>query len=115
MGELGCMRCYADCGRKKIIVDPGCRLSYQRHHYRSERWIVVEGVASVIKDGVSATLKYGESVELPSMCLHRLMNETDAILIVIEVQYGSLLSEHDIERIDDDYFRCIPVGKHAEQ
>lgn len=90
---------------KKIRVNPGCRLSYQRHQFRSERWVVVEGIATVIKEGSKSILAYGDSVEIPRMCLHRLMNDSDSILVVIEVQYGPLLSEQDIERIEDDYSR----------
>ena len=32
---------------KRIVVDPGQRLSLQMHHHRAEHWIVVSGVAEV--------------------------------------------------------------------
>lgn len=90
---------------KKIYIHPGGRLSYQRHEHRVERWIVVEGTATVTIDGKLMQLAYGESIEIPCRCLHRLANATDSNLVVIEIQYGNILSELDIERIDDDYSR----------
>ena len=91
---------------KKIRVNSGCKLSYRRHQFRSERWVVVEGIATVIIDGSKSTLAYGDTIEIPRMSLHRLMNDSDSILVVIEVQYGTILSEEDIERIEDDYSKC---------
>ena len=33
---------------KKIVVKPGSQLSLQRHKFRSEHWVVVDGTAEVI-------------------------------------------------------------------
>lgn len=90
---------------KKIVVVPGGRLSLQRHRFRSERWIVVEGVATVQKDDELFTLHPGQCAYLPQMSKHRLTNESDAPTTIIEIQYGEQLSEDDIERFDDDYGR----------
>src|SRR6202790_3350640 len=35
---------------KRIIVKPGSRLSLQKHHHRSEHWIVVRGAARSLSD-----------------------------------------------------------------
>ena len=35
---------------KKIVVKPGSQLSLQRHKFRSEHWVVVDGTAEVIKE-----------------------------------------------------------------
>ena len=40
-----------NCKIKKIIVDPNSQLSYQSHKYRSEHWIVLKGVATILKEG----------------------------------------------------------------
>jgi len=91
---------------KKLVVEPGKRISLQRHRYRTERWIVVAGVATVRKDDATMHLAPGEGVLLPQGCLHRLGNETDSPAILIELQFGAPLSEDDIERFTDDYGRA---------
>ena len=90
---------------KKIVVEPGCRISLQRHRFRSERWIVVEGAATVQKDDEVFTLHPGQCAFLPQMCKHRLSNEGTVPATLIEIQYGEMLSEEDIERFNDDYGR----------
>lgn len=90
---------------KRIEVLPGNRISLQRHQHRSERWIVVEGVASVIRNEEKIIVYPGESVVIPCKCIHRLANEGDSVLVVVEIQYGNFLSEEDIERFNDDYGR----------
>lgn len=90
---------------KKITLIPGARISLQRHKFRSERWIVVEGTASIRQGMQLKKLCAGESAYLPKLCLHRLANEEDQPLVLIEVQFGEILSEDDIERFDDDYGR----------
>ncbi len=32
---------------KRIVVNPGAKLSLQKHHHRSEHWVVVKGTAEV--------------------------------------------------------------------
>lgn len=92
---------------KKLTVNPGRRISLQRHRFRSERWILMEGVATVQRDRETSLLRPGDGVMIPQNCLHRLSNDTDAPITVLEVQFGELLSEDDIERFDDDF------GRHA--
>ncbi len=93
---------------KQIVVNPGGRLSLQRHQHRVEHWIVAQGVATVEIDGVTRQVVEGEAVNLPRGCCHRLSNEAEEQLVVIELQQGDILSEDDIERIDDDYNRDTP-------
>lgn len=90
---------------KKLVIDPGRRISLQRHRFRSERWIVVDGVACVQKDGEVIHLNPGEGVFLPQGCMHRLANDSSEPATIIEIQFGELLSEDDIERFNDDYGR----------
>ena len=90
---------------KKLTVDPGKRISLQRHRYRSERWMVVDGTAAVQCDGQLYHIGPGEQIFLPKGCLHRLGNDTEKPVTVIEIQFGEVLSEDDIERFTDDYGR----------
>lgn len=90
---------------KKIMVLPGERLSLQRHRHRTERWIVTEGVATAYCDGTVTHLRVGESISIPKRSIHRLSNEQDTPLALIEIQLGDTLTEDDIERFTDDYGR----------
>ncbi len=91
---------------KRIHVNPGCRLSYQEHAFRSEHWVVIAGVATAIVDGELYTAHPGESVDVPQGAKHRLVNEGTEELVIVEVQRGTYTGEDDIVRHEDDYGRA---------
>ena len=88
---------------KRIHVLVGAALSLQSHNYRSEHWVVVSGSATVRRDDEVVTLESNQSVYIKAGQKHRLANETEDPLIVIEVQTGSYLGEDDIIRYEDFY------------
>ena len=90
---------------KRIIVKPGSRLSLQKHHHRSEHWIVVRGTALVTVNDLVKTVHENESIYIPMGAVHRLENPGKILLELIEVQTGSYFGEDDIIRIEDDYRR----------
>ncbi|MFM7345561.1 MAG: phosphomannose isomerase type II C-terminal cupin domain [Tagaea sp.] len=90
---------------KRIEVAPGHRLSLQRHEGREERWVIVAGSAVVTLGARTRRLGPGGTVRIPKRAIHRLENDGDAPLILIEIQYGARLDEADIERLADDYAR----------
>ena len=90
---------------KRIIVKPGSRLSLQKHHHRSEHWIVVRGTALVTINELVKTVHENESIYIPMGAVHRLENPGKILLELIEVQTGSYFGEDDIIRIEDDYRR----------
>jgi len=90
---------------KRIIVRPGGRLSLQKHHHRSEHWIVVRGAARVTVNEQVKTVHENESIYIPIGAVHRLENPGKIQLELIEVQTGSYFGEDDIIRIEDDYRR----------
>jgi len=90
---------------KRLVVNPGKKLSLQMHHHRAEHWVVVEGIATVTKGEEVFRLNVNESTYIPLETKHRLENEGDEPLEVIEVQSGSYLGEDDIVRFDDDFGR----------
>lgn len=90
---------------KLIEVKPGSRLSLQKHHHRSEHWIVVTGTANVTRDGEQIEVHSNESIFLPVGCIHRLENCGKVPLEFIEVQVGEYLGEDDIVRLEDDWAR----------
>src|ERR1700730_10144332 len=91
---------------KRIVVRPGGRLSLQRHHHRSEHWIVVRGAAQVTVNELVKIVHENESIYIPIGATHRLENPGKIQLELIEVQTGSYLGEDDIIRIEDDYRRA---------
>ncbi|MDR6304222.1 mannose-1-phosphate guanylyltransferase/mannose-1-phosphate guanylyltransferase/mannose-6-phosphate isomerase [Nitrobacter vulgaris] len=90
---------------KRITVKAGDRLSLQKHHHRSEHWIVVRGTARVTVDDVVKIVHENESIYIPIGAVHRLENPGKIPLELIEVQTGSYLGDDDIVRIEDDYRR----------
>lgn len=90
---------------KRIVVKAGGRLSLQKHHHRSEHWVVVRGTALVTLDGAEKMVHENESIYIPIGTTHRLENPGKIPLELIEVQTGSYLGEDDIIRIEDDYRR----------
>jgi len=90
---------------KRMTVNPGEILSLQSHENRSEFWYVSEGIATVECDDNVFDLKKHESTNIPQKSKHRLSNNSNEVLKVIEVQIGDLLSEKDITRYEDRYER----------
>ena len=90
---------------KNIVVKPYCKLSLQSHKHRSEHWVIVEGRAEVTINDKITTLEPNQSTYIPSETKHRLANNYDKNLILIEVWYGDSLDEEDITRYEDIYNR----------
>ena len=90
---------------KRIEVKPKKRLSLQRHKYRNEHWIVVSGTATITINDKTFTLDQNESTYIKAGDIHRLLNDTNEPLVIIEAQVGSYTGEDDIERLEDDYKR----------
>ena len=98
---------------KRIVVNPGAKLSLQMHHHRAEHWIVVKGTAEVTNGDETFLLGENESTFIPLGHAHRLANPGKVPLEIIEVQSGSYLGEDDIVRFEDTYGRA-PVVQTAK-
>jgi cytidyltransferase-like protein len=89
---------------KELTVEPKKYLSMQRHNSRLELWFVAEGTATVYTINSSSDEEldgvYGKfrSINIAANQWHRLVNETDKPLKIIEIQYGEECIEEDIER-----------------
>jgi cytidyltransferase-like protein len=89
---------------KELTVNPKTCLSMQRHQDRAEHWFVAEGTATVYSIDQSSDMDLlGEYVQHQHIHInrtqwHKLCNETDQPLRVIEIQYGENCVEEDIER-----------------
>ncbi|MDA3946195.1 MAG: mannose-1-phosphate guanylyltransferase/mannose-6-phosphate isomerase [Helicobacteraceae bacterium] len=93
------------CKVKRIVVKPGKRLSLQKHHHRSEHWIIVSGTATVTRGTDEFLVRPNESTYIPMGELHRLENVGKIPLVMIEAQVGEYVGEDDIVRIEDDFKR----------
>jgi len=95
---------------KVIVVNPGCKLSLQRHKNRSEEWEFRQGKAFFTLGFTLETLsrmpvQSPSKIIIPKYFWHRVENCGDEELIIFEVQIGTKLEEEDIERAEDDYGR----------
>ncbi len=90
---------------KLLEINPGAKPSLQRHHHRSEHWIVVSGTAHVTRGEEQVEVHVNESIFIPVGATHRIENCGKLPLQVIEVQVGEYLGEDDIVRIEDDWAR----------
>jgi len=90
---------------KRVVVNPGEKISLQKHSHRSEHWVVVKGAAKVAIGGEEIFIHENESAYVPKSTLHRLENAGKIPVEIVEVQNGEYMEEDDIERFDDDYGR----------
>jgi mannose-6-phosphate isomerase-like protein (cupin superfamily) len=90
---------------KKLVVNPGCRLSLQKHYHRNELWMIAEGSGRVTKNGKEFVVVVGNSVFVRVEDVHRMECTSDVPLVFYEYAFGDLVDENDIVRISDDYSR----------
>jgi D-beta-D-heptose 7-phosphate kinase/D-beta-D-heptose 1-phosphate adenosyltransferase len=83
---------------KELTVDPGQKLSMQRHKFRSELWFVAEGTAGVNWDFGGKNIRVNKQEIIQPGEWHQLHNPTENPLKLIEIQYGTACDESDIER-----------------
>ena len=90
---------------KELTVDPGKKLSMQRHKDRAEYWMVSEGDGTLIRMNNENynTIKIGlfkhKGITIKPGDWHQLCNFSKRPLRVIEIQYGLRCVEEDIERL----------------
>jgi len=91
---------------KRLVVNPGKRLSYQFHYKRSEHWVITQGVGNFILNATNRQVGVGDVLTINLGDHHRIHNTGAEDLIIIETQLGEC-DESDIVRIDDDYGRQL--------
>ena len=90
---------------KELLVKSKSSISLQKHHHRSEHWLVTQGnpLITINKDKFSK--KVSESVFIPQGSIHRIENPYKVPVKILEIQTGSILKETDIVRYQDIYGR----------
>ena len=83
---------------RMLEIMPEKSMSLQRHKYRSEHWVVLQGTAAVQRGDEKIILRENESAYIPKGMRHRLGNSGNTPLQIIEVQQGKYLGDDDIER-----------------
>ena len=90
---------------KELTVNSKSSISLQKHHHRSEHWIVTNGKPLITINKNKFTKKPNESVFIPQGAIHRIENPYKKPVKIIEVQTGPILKESDIVRYQDIYGR----------
>lgn len=90
----------------RLTIRPGHKISLQKHEHRAEHWVVVQGEAKVTLGEEKRIVRVNESVFIPAGVPHRLENDGDVDLCLVEVQTGDTITPDDIVRIEDHYGRA---------
>lgn len=88
---------------KELVINPGCSLSDQKHAHRSEHWYVLEGQIKIqleLPNGIKRTREIGphSTFIIPKNSWHKTTNIGNQLAHIVEIQYGNLCEESDIER-----------------
>ncbi|MDB3903547.1 sugar phosphate nucleotidyltransferase [Candidatus Pelagibacter sp.] len=90
---------------KELYVKPKGILSLQKHHHRSEHWLVTQGTAKITLNKDSFSKKQNDHIFIPLGAVHRIQNPGKKPVKIMEAQVGSILKETDIVRYQDVYGR----------
>jgi mannose-1-phosphate guanylyltransferase/mannose-6-phosphate isomerase len=90
---------------KELFVKPKGILSLQKHHHRSEHWLVTQGTPKITLNKDSFSKKQNDHIFIPLEAVHRIENPGNKSVKIIEAQVGSILKESDIVRFQDVYGR----------
>ena len=90
---------------KELTVNSKSSISLQKHHHRSEHWMITQGKPKITINKKKFFKKENDSVFIPTGTTHRIENLYKKPIKIIEVQIGSILKESDIVRFQDIYGR----------
>ena len=90
---------------KELTINSKSSISLQKHHYRSEHWMITQGKPKIIINKHKFFKKENETVIIPQGSVHRIINYFKKPVKIIEVQIGTILKENDIVRYQDIYGR----------
>mgnify|MGYP003109681570 CR=1 FL=1 len=88
---------------KELIIEPRQSISRQRHYYRSEQWIVLEGTGKIVLENMDFTwhnkVQPASRIKIDPMVWHWIKNtDHEKPLHILETWFGPVLEESDIER-----------------
>ena len=90
---------------KELYIKSKSSISLQKHHHRSEHWLVTQGKPIITINKDKFNKKASDSVFIPQGSIHRIDNPYKKPVKILEIQTGSILKETDIVRYEDLYGR----------
>ena len=90
---------------KELFVNPKGILSLQKHHHRTEHWLITQGKPKITLNKDIFIKKPNDHVFIQLEDIHRIQNTGKKPVKIIEAQVGSILKETDIIRFQDFYGR----------
>ena len=90
---------------KELNVKSNGILSLQKHHHRSEHWLITQGKPLITLNKKKLSKSVNESIYIPKGAIHRIENPFKINVKILEIQKGSILKETDIVRYQDIYGR----------
>ncbi len=90
---------------KELTVNSKSSISLQKHHHRSEHWMVVQGKPRITLNRKKFFKKENDSIFIPVGTIHRIENLYKKPVKIMEAQTGPILKETDIVRYEDIYGR----------
>ncbi len=90
---------------KELTVNSKSSISLQKHHYRSEYWMVTQGKPRITLNKKKFFKKENDFIFIPVGTIHRIENLYKKPVKIMEVQTGPILKESDIVRYKDIYGR----------
>ena len=90
---------------KELFVKSKSSISLQKHHHRSEHWLVTQGKPLITINKDKFIKKPSDSIFIPKGAIHRIENHFKKPVKILEIQTGAILKETDIVRYQDIYGR----------
>ena len=90
---------------KELTVNSKSSISLQKHHHRSEHWMITQGNPKITLNKNKFFKKANDTVLVPQGAIHRIENYYKKPVKIIEIQTGQILKESDIVRYQDIYGR----------
>ena len=90
---------------KELTVNSHSSISLQKHHHRSEHWLITQGKPKITINKKKFYKTPDQSVFIATGAIHRIENDFKKPIKIIEVQTGPILKETDIVRYQDIYGR----------
>ena len=92
---------------KELNVKSKGILSLQKHHHRSEHWLITQGKPLITLNKKKISKSVNQSIYIPKGAIHRIENPFKINVKILEIQKGSILKETDIVRYQDIYGRVV--------
>ena len=84
---------------KEVTINPKEKTTYHYLNNKIKNLVVVKGYCTIIFDGDKLFRYPGETIKIPIGVLHRIINEFDEPLIIIETQTGQNLTDDDMVKL----------------